>query len=70
MNERKQEVVNRLCSIVSTIGKEHFKSKEAFDCICHKNLSMIPKVENFQFSESILDFVEEAVKEKMKREIL
>lgn len=59
----KQEVIESLCRITADVG-EHFRSEYATDCFCEQGRQYVP----FQFEQKTIDFIEEAVREKMERD--
>ena len=60
---RKQEVITRLCALASVVGDKEFQNRHAHDCFCHKSLMEC----GFQFSDNVLEFIEQAVHEKLNR---
>lgn len=63
MNLDKSEVIERLCELASKVGEVRFKHKIPHDCFCEDNN---PTQENFQFDEEVLEFITDAVNEKLK----
>lgn len=61
---KKEEIIEALCKLCSTVGTEVFDNKYAHDCFCHKNTCPF----EFNFDKLILDYIKEAVQEKMTRE--
>lgn len=54
----KQEVIERLCDLCADVG-EHFEYYYAADCFCDDD------DKDFRFEEEVLEFIENAVKEKI-----
>lgn len=65
MNLDKSEVLQRFCEIASYVGMAKFKHKIPHDCFCRDSNS---DQENFQFDEEVLEFIADAVNEKLKGE--
>ena len=59
----KEETIERLCDLVTHIGGKHFENKVSHDCFCGKNPL---DIDIEQIDESIIEFIEDAVKEKME----
>lgn len=55
------EVIEALCMIASKVGA-HFDHEHAHDCFCRGG-----QVPAFQFSRAIIDFINEAVDERIAR---
>jgi hypothetical protein len=64
MDTRKAEVITEFCKISETVG-HHFKSQHAYDCFCPSN---IKQSSSYQYDDIVLDFIRDAVSEKIKRE--
>ena len=60
---RKQEVIERLCALCEEVG-DLFNYKYPVDCFCRKDP---PSGFTYQFSEKILEFIEKAIREKIKK---
>lgn len=58
----KQEVIEKLCELCTIVGREKFESHYAHDCFCGRNPY---KIGGFQFSQEVIDFVKEAIREKL-----
>jgi len=60
----KDQVIKRLCALSSNVGSRKFKSSIPHDCFCEdgKNSCF-----SFQFDEQIIEFIEQAVNEKLNR---
>ena len=56
----KQEVLEKLCTLVSKVGEEHFNNKVVHDCICGQNPFSMDEVH-----EDVIGFIELAVREKL-----
>lgn len=56
----KEEVVSRLCKLSTLVMQKHFKYQESADCFCDSSGNL-----SFSFSEDVIDFIEQAVKDKM-----
>jgi hypothetical protein len=64
----KLEVITGLCRL-STIVGVHLKSEYAHDCFCQHSVQNI-ELQNppyYQFDEKIIDFIQDAIKEKICR---
>lgn len=61
---KKEEVLGSFCALSSEVG-DHLKNQFACDCFCGLN-KMSDK--NFQFQKEVLDFICQAVKEKISRD--
>ena len=57
---KKDQVLSGLCEISSQVG-DHFKNQLPADCFCNED-------SHFQFDEKILNFIREAVQEKITKE--
>jgi hypothetical protein len=64
MDSRKAEVISEYCKISETVG-HHFKNQWAYDCFCPAN---IKQSSSYQYDDMVLDFIRDAVSEKIKRE--
>ena len=60
----KQKVIEELCSLSADIGREVYHNKYSYDCFCGYNHK---DDKHFQFNHIILDFIKQAVNEKIKR---
>lgn len=60
---KRNEIIKAYCELSTKIMKEKFNYKIPADCFC-ENYDQ----DNFQFDQSIVDFVIAAVDEKIKRE--
>jgi len=58
----REEIIMRLCTICALVRSEMFP-KEPADCFCHMR-----KNASFYFSPDVIEFVEDAVREKIERE--
>ncbi len=61
---REDEVIKELCKIASEIG-EHLKHAVPHDCFCINKSHDY----SFRFDDDILEFIENAVKDKIKSEV-
>jgi hypothetical protein len=59
----KAEVISKLCELVSKVGRQKFDSIYAHDCFCGENPFHIGI---FHVDKPIMDFIEEAIEEKLK----
>jgi hypothetical protein len=59
-----QDVIRKLCVIVSRIGADHYKSELPHDCFCADS----PAARFQQVHPDLLTFVENAVNEKIARD--
>lgn len=59
----KQEVLMSLCSICHSVMDKKFDYMEPADCFCVGSSDS-----NFQFSPKVLDFIRDAVREKLERQ--
>jgi len=64
---RKYEVIERLCSLTSEVMRGAYGCSIPADCFCGASKS---KASDFQFSEEIIEFVENAVWEKIQKKTL
>lgn len=63
---KKQDVLEAFCKLSALVGENVFKNQQAFDCFCGEN----PIVSSYAFSEQIMLFIEDAVKEKMEKHMV
>lgn len=64
----KQQVIERLCKLSTKVGEEVFCNQKAHDCFCGENKTSEVFSGGFQFEEEVIEFIEEAVREKMDKE--
>jgi len=60
------EVITSLCEVASKVGSKVFQDNYAHDCFCSD-----PRANNykdFRFETPVMDFIIEAVNEKIERE--
>ena len=57
---KREDVIKRLCVLVSEVGLEHFQNKYAHDCFCIDNEGY-----DFQFSEEVIAFIENVVRKEI-----
>ena len=62
MNMTKQEVIETLCKLVAKIDTEVFQFHISSDCFCSEK----PIFANYQFDSKMMDFIDEAICEKIK----
>jgi hypothetical protein len=63
---KKQQVVACFCELASSVGNKVFKNKCAHDCFCGLN----PLGNSgYSFDEDIIKYIEDAVNEKIARDI-
>lgn len=56
---KREDVIKKLCVLCTKVGEsEHFDNKYAHDCFCGEK-------EAFQFDRKILDFITDAIDEKL-----
>jgi len=61
----KKEVIKRFCDLSGKVMKDRFSFDYPSDCFCGE----VPEgLSGFCYSEKILDFITEAVNEKLSRE--
>ena len=58
----KDEIVKQLCELCTDVNSRVFDYTVATDCFCNK-----PEDENYRFDEEVLEFIKEAIEEKIKR---
>ena len=56
----KDEIIKRLCDLSTKIGNVVFEEQIPHDCFCGEKES-----DNFQFDETILEFIESAVNNRI-----
>lgn len=61
----KSEVIEALCVLADKVGEHKFKHTVASDCFCQK---VGPPDELFRFDEEVLQFIKDAVDEKLNKE--
>jgi hypothetical protein len=54
----RKEVISRLCELTSKVGNQVFNNTVPHDCFCTEE-------KGFQFSEKVLEFIEDAVKKEI-----
>lgn len=57
-----QEVISALCDLASEVGRKVYGSKVSHDCFCQES-----KGSDFHFDPVILEYIRNAVREKMNR---
>jgi hypothetical protein len=60
---RKKEVLERLCELTAEVMRRKFNYEKAADCFCGKT----PQ-HDFRFDREVLEFIAEAIREKLERE--
>jgi hypothetical protein len=63
---KKQEVIERLCILVSKVGEEVFEDGLAHDCFCGVNMFSLNE-DSIVVSEEIIQFIETAVEQHIKK---
>lgn len=63
----KKEVIEKFCELATKVGAEVFNHHFAHDCFCGA-VPMVTSLHTFQFETPVLDFIVEAVNEKIERE--
>ena len=63
MNLDKLEVIQRFCKLSSKVGEVKFKHKIPQDCFCNEKCY---NQNYFQFGEEVLEFIEDAVKDRLE----
>lgn len=58
---RHEDFIPELCKLVSEVGAQVFENEYAHDCFC------APYMENAIVEKPVLDFIKDAVREKMER---
>lgn len=58
----KQEVLERLCALVTTVGELEFDSTLSHDCFCGR-IDVDDRY--FRVEEEVIDFIVDAVREKL-----
>lgn len=58
---KKKDVIERFCALSTKIGHELYKDSIAHDCFCG-NIDDA----NFQFDETILEFIERAISKEIE----
>ena len=61
---RKEEVIAAFCHLATRVGNDVFKNEFAHDCFCGQNFLAN---HNFQFDEKIINFISEAIDEKIAK---
>ena len=61
----KSEVIQHFCELASTVGEVKFRHKIPHDCFCKDSHCSFG---SFQFDEEVLQFIKDAVNEKMNKE--
>jgi hypothetical protein len=57
----KEDVIKRFCALATAVGMTVFEDKEAHDCFCGENNQFDGRY--FQFSETVLEWIEAAIKD-------
>lgn len=58
----KQQTIERLCALTDKVN-EHFNYQHQMDCFC--GLNKLHQIHEYRNDGFVLDFIEEAVKEKL-----
>ena len=61
---KKREVISKLCKLSTHIMEKEFGCKHSADCFCGDSITSF----TFEFSPEILNFIEEAIEEKLQRD--
>jgi len=61
----RQEVLSKLCELCTTVSHNAFDYQHASDCFCDPN--RYDRKSSFQFDETVLTFIQDAVHEKIKQ---
>lgn len=61
----KAEVIRNFCALSTKVMKEVYNYREAADCFCSDNNT---PDEHFVFSDSVMEFIDDAVNERIERE--
>ena len=62
MKITKEQLLEKLCLLCSTVGAMRFGHELPHDCFCEQSTS---SPEEFQFEECVVDYIIEAVEEKL-----
>lgn len=62
----KEQTIEQLCELASTVGTVKFNHEIPHDCFC--TLDEGKFCESFQFDQAIIDYIKEAVDEKLYNE--
>ena len=65
MNERKRDVLEFLCKLVTETSRKLYGDEQAQKQSCGEN--DFPDRWGFQMNQQVLDFIKEAVEEKLKK---
>ena len=60
----KSEVIEALCVLADKVGEQRFNHTVASDCFCENG----GPDESFRFDKEVLQFIKDAVDEKLNRE--
>lgn len=63
----KKEVIESFCELATKVGEEVFNHQFAHDCFCGAS-PMVTSLHTFQFEKPVLDFIVDAVNEKIAKE--
>ena len=61
----RDDVLRELCALASKVGAELFNDDYSHDCFCAERIA---DDTDFRFERSVMDFIKQAVEEKMVRE--
>ena len=59
----KPEIIKKLCDLCTHVNSKVFDYTLATDCFCDK-----PEDENYRFNQEVLEFIRQAVSEKISKE--
>ena len=62
----KDQVIKKFCELSGTVMRKKFKCSIPADCFCGENNSTCG---DFQFEQCIIDFIKEAINEKLDKEM-
>lgn len=66
MNIRKDEVIKRLCALGTHVAERVYENQRPSNCFCGEN-PLTKDIPSFQYSDKVLDFIRDAVYEKIER---
>jgi hypothetical protein len=61
----KQQVLERLCFLANSVMNGAFACQHSADCFCGVVNDVLP--ENWRFESEVLEFIEQATQEKLRR---
>ena len=63
---KRDQAIERLCILITEVGKEVFSHKLGHDCICTGSKEHLFGAPGFDMNELVLEFVEKAVRKEIK----